>query len=75
MTLDKTLLNILVCPLCKGPLEFVENQINAEGNSVDELICSADQLAFPVRDDIPVLLEHEARSLRQEPQAENIGQS
>ncbi len=49
--MDKRLLEILVCPLCKGKL-LIKKQ---------ELICRFDRLAFPVRDDIPVMLEHEAR--------------
>lgn len=53
--LDKKLLAILVCPLCKGALRYdLERQ---------ELICRADGLAFPVRDGIPVMLEEEARRL------------
>ncbi|MBQ0713924.1 Trm112 family protein [Paraperlucidibaca wandonensis] len=51
--LDKKLLALLACPLCKGPL--IHQQ--------DELICRADALAFPVRDGIPVMLEGEARAL------------
>ena len=51
--MDKKLLEILVCPLCKGPLEY--DRKNAE------LICKADRLAFPIRDDIQVMLEGEAR--------------
>ncbi len=53
--MDTRLLDILVCPLCKGPLVYRK----AEG----ELICKADRLAFPIRDDIPVMLEDEARKL------------
>jgi uncharacterized protein YbaR (Trm112 family) len=53
--MDKKLLEILVCPVCKGPLVYVKD--NAE------LICKADRLAYPVRDDIPVMLEEEARHL------------
>lgn len=53
--MDKKLLDLLVCPLCKGKLEFNEND--------NELICNFDKLAYPVRDDIPVMLEEEARSL------------
>lgn len=49
--MDKRLLEILVCPLCKGKL-IMKNQ---------ELICRFDRLAFPIREDIPVMLEHEAR--------------
>jgi uncharacterized protein YbaR (Trm112 family) len=53
--MDNKLLEILVCPLCKGPLEYKkENQ---------ELVCKADGLAFPIRDGIPVMLEEEARAL------------
>ncbi len=53
--MDKKLLEILVCPLCKGPLVYQK--------SAGELICKADRLAFPIRDDIPVMLEDEARRL------------
>lgn len=53
--MDKKLLEILVCPVCKGPLVY--DKANAE------LICKADRLAYPVRDDIPVMLEEEAREL------------
>lgn len=53
--MDAKLLDILVCPLCKGPLQYHK--------SAQELVCQADRLAFPIRDDIPVLLEDEARSL------------
>ena len=55
MALDKKLLSILVCPLCKGKLDYDKEE--------DELICRADSLAYPIRDDIPVMLESEARSL------------
>jgi uncharacterized protein YbaR (Trm112 family) len=51
--IDKKLLDILVCPLCKGPLVYKKDP--------NELICKADRLAFPIRDDIPVMLEEEAR--------------
>ena len=54
--LDPRLLEILVCPLCKGPLVHVKN----------ELVCKADRLAYPVKDGIPVMLEEEARELRPE---------
>jgi uncharacterized protein YbaR (Trm112 family) len=53
--MDKKLLEILVCPACKGPLSFDKAKA--------ELICRADRLAYPVRDDIPVMLEDEARRL------------
>ena len=53
--MDKKLLEILACPVCKGELKY-----DKENN---ELICSKDKLAFPVRDDIPVMLEAEARTI------------
>jgi len=53
--MDKRLLDILVCPICKGKLIYQK--------SANELICRVDRLAFPIRDDIPVMLEDEARSL------------
>jgi uncharacterized protein len=53
--LDKKLLAILVCPICKSNLEYHPQR--------QELICRADSLAFPIRDDIPVMLENEARHL------------
>lgn len=53
--MDKKLLEILVCPLCRGPLEY--------DRQAKELICNADRIAFPIRDGIPVMLEDEARRL------------
>ncbi|MCQ8128286.1 Trm112 family protein [Methylomonas rivi] len=53
--MDKKLLDILACPLCKSPLIYDKDK--------QELICKADNLAFPIRDDIPVMLEDEARQL------------
>jgi len=53
--MDKKLLDILVCPICKGKLVYVKE--------ADELICKVDRLAFPIRDDIPVMLVDEAREL------------
>jgi len=53
--LDPRLLEILVCPLCKGPLVYRKAEA--------ELICKADRLGFPVKEDIPVMLEEEARKL------------
>ena len=49
--MDKKLLELLVCPLCKGKLLLKK----------DETICKFDRLAFPIRDGIPVMLENEAR--------------
>lgn len=53
--MDARLLEILVCPVCKGPLEYRK--------PVQELVCKPCKLAYPVRDDIPVMLEDEARQL------------
>ncbi|PIV87564.1 MAG: tetraacyldisaccharide 4'-kinase [Hydrogenophilales bacterium CG17_big_fil_post_rev_8_21_14_2_50_63_12] len=55
--MDPKLLEILVCPLCKGPL------VHQKDRNENELICKADRLAFPIRDGIPVMLEEEARRL------------
>ena len=56
---DPKLLEILVCPLTKGPLDYdAENQ---------ELISEQARLAYPVRDGIPIMLIDEARSLDDEP--------
>lgn len=53
--MNPALLDILVCPLCKGKLIYdKENQ---------ELICRFDRLAYPIRHNIPVMLESEAREL------------
>ena len=53
--LDPKLLNILVCPVTKAPLEYDKEK--------QELLCKASGLAYPVRDGIPVMLEEEARAL------------
>lgn len=53
--MDKKLLDILVCPLCKGKLVYQKSSA--------ELVCKADRLAFPIRDGIPVMLEEEARRI------------
>ena len=53
--MDKKLLDILVCPLCKGKLRYEE--------AASELICEADQLAFPIKTGIPIMLEEQARKL------------
>ncbi|WP_018690765.1 Trm112 family protein [Algicola sagamiensis] len=55
MTIDKKLLEIIACPICKGKVLLdKENQ---------ELICKLDRVAFPVRNHIPVMLENEARDM------------
>lgn len=53
--MDRKLLDILVCPICKGPLVYKKE--------AQELICKGDRLAYPIRDDIPVMLEEEARQV------------
>ena len=53
--MDQKLLDILVCPLCKGPLIYKK--------AAPELICKPCRLGYPVTDDIPVMLEDEARKL------------
>jgi len=52
---DSKLLDILVCPLCKGPLVYRKAE--------NELICKACRLGYPIKDGIPVMLEDEARKL------------
>ena len=56
--MDKKLLDILACPICKSSLIYKQE--------AEELVCKADRLAFPVRDGIPVMLEVEARELSTE---------
>ncbi|MDD5058669.1 MAG: Trm112 family protein [Sideroxydans sp.] len=56
--MDAKLLDILVCPLCKSPLIYRKAE--------QELICKADRLAYPVKDDIPVMLVDEARAMSAE---------
>ena len=64
--MDARLLDILVCPICKGPLQHERGGTAADGAQLDgELICRADRLAFPIRDGIPVMLVDEARRLEQ----------
>lgn len=53
--LDQKLMSILACPVCKGDLHY--DQV------AKELICLPDALAYPVRDDVPVMLSNEAREL------------
>ncbi len=56
--MDKNLLEILACPVCKGELVF--DRIH------EELICRFDRLAYPVIDDIPVMLQIRARRLTED---------
>lgn len=53
--MDARLLDILVCPVCKANLEYRKDK--------QELVCKPCKLAYPIRDDIPVMLEEEARQL------------
>ncbi len=63
--MDSRLIDILVCPLCKSPLEF--------DKAAQELICHADKLAYPVRDGIPIMWIDQARSLNDAPGAAAAG--
>lgn len=54
--MDARLLDILVCPICKANLEYRKAD--------SEFVCKPCKLAFPVRDDIPIMLQEEARQLR-----------
>ncbi|MDR2165310.1 MAG: Trm112 family protein [Zoogloeaceae bacterium] len=56
--MDARLLDILVCPLCKSELVYKKTE--------QELVCKPCKLAYPIRDDIPVMLEEEARVLTPE---------
>ncbi len=58
--MESRLLDILVCPLCKGRMQH--DRAHAE------LICHADRLAYPIRDGIPILLENQARPLAAQPE-------
>lgn len=60
--MDHRLLELLVCPLCKGPLEMARDaEARPQG-----LSCKADRLVFPIRDGIPVMLENMATPLPDE---------
>ena len=56
--MDAKFLDILVCPLCKGPLVF--------DKAKQELVCKGDRLAYLIKDGIPMMLEAEARELAPE---------
>ncbi len=62
--MDNKLLDILVCPVCKGPLHYER--------PAQELICSPCRLAYPIKDGIPVMLPEEARAL---PADEEVGKN
>ena len=61
--MDAKLLDILVCPLCKGPLVYKKTE--------QELICKPCRLAYPIKDDIPVMLDEEARRLPPEEEVQS----
>ena len=54
------LLDILVCPICKGPLQHDKKAL--------ELICNADKLAYPIRDGIPIMWADQARDMNVAPE-------
>ena len=62
--LDKKLLSILVCPVSKAPLIYIQNEV--DGKLDEELRCKVSGLAYPVRDGIPVMFETEARQMNTE---------
>ena len=53
--MDKRLLDILACPVCKGPLQYKRDS--------QVLVCRLDRLAYPIREEVPIMLEEEARQL------------
>jgi uncharacterized protein YbaR (Trm112 family) len=53
--MDARLLEILACPICKGTLQYQRD--------AQVLVCRLDRLAYPIRDDVPVMLEEEAKQL------------
>ena len=53
--INSKLLDILVCPICKSKLIF--------NKTTNELICKFDRLAYPIKDDIPIMLENQARQI------------
>ncbi len=67
--MDTRLLELLICPLCKGPLEHLRPPFSEE----HELVCHHDKLAFAVRDGIPVMLVSEARDLNAPESVESAG--
>jgi uncharacterized protein YbaR (Trm112 family) len=55
--MDARLLDILVCPVCKAELDY--------RREAQELVCKPCRVAYPIRDDIPIMLEDEARRLEE----------
>jgi hypothetical protein len=62
--LDEKLLEIIACPKCKGELEYTG----------EELICHSCSLAYPIRNDVPIMLIDEARNTKEEGAAKEAGQ-
>ena len=60
--LNSQLAEVLVCPICQGKLKI--------DKEAQELLCTFDGLAFPIRDGVPVMLEHEARKMSEEEKLE-----
>lgn len=60
--LNSQLSEVLVCPMCQGKLKI--------DKEAQELLCTFDGLAFPIRDGVPVMLEHEARKMSEEEKLE-----
>ncbi|MUH71694.1 Trm112 family protein [Psychrosphaera haliotis] len=58
MAFDTKLLNIIACPICKSKLHYAKDS--------NELICKVDRIAYAINEDIPVMLEGEARQLSSE---------
>ncbi len=57
--MDTRLLDVLVCPVCKGPLEY--------DKKAQELICNVDKLAYPIRDGLPIMWADQAREMSAAP--------
>jgi uncharacterized protein YbaR (Trm112 family) len=53
--MDTRLLDIMACPVCKGPVQYRRSE--------QLLVCRLDRLSYPIRDGVPVMLEEEARLL------------
>lgn len=64
--MDKQLLSMLVCPQCTGKLKY--------DNEAAELLCTFDGLAFPIKDDVPVMLVGEARRMSEDEKLEKAKQ-
>jgi uncharacterized protein YbaR (Trm112 family) len=69
--MDKSLLEIIVCPVCHGKLKYIKH----ENQSDQKLVCQFDRLAYSIDDGIPVLLAEKADTLNQEQLDKLIGKS